>query len=157
MKRTRFDKDQCAIARTADLLGDWWMPLVLRELLMGKNRFNDLQMHLEINRSLLTARLERLEGEGIIERRRYSDHPPRDEFLVTDKGRALWDVLAAMASYGYEWLFDEPSEVELFDKRTGKRIRPIVIDEETGQPLDVTTTRRRSTRAVKDAKNYVSS
>lgn len=143
MKRTRFDQDQCAIARTSDLLGDWWMPLVIRELLMGRNRFNDLQEQLDINRSLLTARLERLEDEGVIERLRYSDHPPRDEFVLTDKGRALWDVLAAMATYGYDWLFDEPSEVEFYDKGTGRRIEPTVIDRVTGQPLDISTTRRR--------------
>ncbi len=145
MKRIRFDQDQCAIARTADLVGEWWMPLIIRELLMGRTRFNDLQEQLDINRSLLNTRIARLEDEGIIERRRYSDHPPRDEFLVTDKGRALWDVLAAMATYGYDWLFDGPHEVEFYDNRSGKRIEPMVIDRITGQPLDITTTRRRQT------------
>lgn len=151
MKRTRFDQDQCAVARTADLLGDWWMPLVVRELLMGRTRFNDLQEQLDINRSLLTTRLGRLEDEGIIERRRYNEHPPRDEFVITDKGRALWDVLAAMATYGDEWLFDEPSEVEFYDKRTGRPVRPRVIDGETGGPLDVTTTRRRRSLPDRDS------
>lgn len=143
MKRTRFDQHSCAIARTADLVGEWWMPLVLTELLLGRTRFNDLQQQLDINRSVLTARLGRLENEGIIERVRYHDHPPRDEFEVTDKGRALWDVLGAMATYGYEWLFDEPSEMEFYDKRTGQRVRPTVIDGETGEALDVASTRRR--------------
>ena len=145
VKRTRFDRDDCAIARTADLLGDWWMPLVMRELLMGRNRFNELQEQLDINRSLLVARLDRLEEEGIVERRRYNQHPPRDEFVVTDKGVALWDVLAAMAAFGGQWLFDGPSDVEFYDKRSGQRIEPAVIDRLTGEPLDVATTRRRRT------------
>ena len=119
------------------------MPLVLRELLLGRNRFNVLQGQLDINRSLLTTRLDRLEEEGIIERHRYSEHPPRDEFVVTEKGRDLWDVLAAMVGYGNKWLFDEPSDIEFYDKRSGQTIRPAVIDQETGEPLDVATTRRR--------------
>ena len=58
VKRTRFDDHACAIARTADLLGDWWMPLVVRELLMGRKRFNEIQERLDINRSLLSSRVE---------------------------------------------------------------------------------------------------
>ena len=79
----------------------------------------------------------------MIERRRCQAHPPRDEFVVTEMGRALWDVLAAMAAFGDEWLFEKPSEVEFYDKRSGKRVRPVVIDRDTGKALDVSTTRRR--------------
>lgn len=143
MRLTRFDQDQCPIARTADLLGDWWTPLVLRELLLGKRRFNGLQESLGINRTVLTQRLTRLVDEGAIERRRYQDHPPRDEYDVTDKGRALWDVLSVMWNYGEQWLFDQPVAIEMYDKRTGERIVPVVIDRNTGEPLDVATTRRR--------------
>ncbi|MGF1598893.1 MAG: winged helix-turn-helix transcriptional regulator [Acidimicrobiales bacterium] len=143
MRRTRFDENQCPIARTADLLGDWWTPLVLRELLLGKRRFNDIQEALDINRSVLTQRLARLVDEGVIERRRYQDHPPRDEYDVTDKGRALWDVLSVMWRYGEQWLFDDRVPIEMYDKRTGERIEPAVIDRNSGQPLDVASTRRR--------------
>ena len=62
---------------------------------------------------------------------------------MTDKGLALWDVLAVMGAFGDQWLFDEPPEFEFYDKRSGDRTEPIVIDRVTGQPLDVTTTRRR--------------
>ena len=143
MRRTRFDENECPIARTADLLGDWWTPLVLRELLLGRRRFNDLQATLDINRTVLTQRLTRLADEGVVERRRYQEHPPRDEFELTDKGRALWDVLSMMWRYGEQWLFDGQGVVEVYDKRTGERIEPTVIDANTGQPLDLTTTRRR--------------
>lgn len=143
MRRTRFDQHQCPIARTTDLLGDWWTPLVLRELLLGKRRFNDIQEALDINRSVLTQRLARLVDESVIERRRYQDHPPRDEFELTDKGRALWDVLSVMWKYGEDWLFDEPVAIEVYDKRTDARIEPVVVDRTTGRPLDLATTRRR--------------
>jgi len=125
------------------------MPLVIRELLMGRKRFNEIQDQLEINRSVLSARLARLENEGIVERTPYSEHPPRDEFVLTDKGRALWDVLAVMGAYGDHWLFDEAPEFEFYDKHSGNRTEPIVIDRITGQPLDVNATRRRpSTDAI---------
>jgi len=143
MRRTRFDEHQCPIARTADLLGDWWTPLVLRELLLGKRRFNDIQDVLGINRSVLTQRLARLAEEGIVDRRLYQEHPPRYDFELTDKGRALWDVLSVMWNYGATWLFDAPVAIEIYDKRTGDRIEPAVIDRKTGRPLDVATTRRR--------------
>jgi len=145
MRRTRFDDHQCPIARTADLLGDWWMPLVLRELLLGKRRFNDIQQALEINRSVLAQRLARLVEVGVVERRRYQDHPPRYDFEPTDKGRALWDVLGVMWQFGERWLSDEPAAIEMYDRRTGERIEPAVIDRNTGRPLDPTATRRRRT------------
>jgi DNA-binding HxlR family transcriptional regulator len=135
------------MARTADLLGDWWTPLVLRELLLGCRRFGDLQHRLGINRSLLSERLRRLESEGVVTRQRYHDHPPRHTYEPTDKGRALWDVLGVMWAYGNEWLFDEPSPVDLVDRRTGRPIRPTVVDATTGQPLDPMTTRRRRSDA----------
>lgn len=145
MRRTRFDQNQCPIARTADLLGDWWTPLVLRELLLGRDRFNEIQDALDINRSVLTQRLARLVKEGIIERQRYQYHPPRDEFVLTDKGRALWDVLSVMWNYGEQWLSEGPMTVEMYDKCTGERIQPAVIDGNTGEALILATTRRRLT------------
>ncbi|MCC6436300.1 MAG: helix-turn-helix transcriptional regulator [Acidimicrobiales bacterium] len=143
MRRTRFDEHPCPIARTADLLGDWWTPLVLRELLLGRTRFSDIQSGLDINRSVLTQRLRRLQDEGVVVRHRYQEHPPRDRYELTDKGRALWEVLSVMWDYGETWLFDSPAAIELYDKRTGAAIRPGVIDRSTGEPLDLTTTRRR--------------
>jgi DNA-binding HxlR family transcriptional regulator len=143
MRRTRFDDSPCPIARTADLLGDWWTPLVLRELLLGRRRFGDIQEQLDVNRSVLAQRLRRLEDEGVVERRRYSDHPPRHEYAPTEKGRALWNVLSVMWDYGETWLSEAPVAVEIYDKRTGHRIRPSVIDTTTGRPLDLATTRRR--------------
>jgi DNA-binding HxlR family transcriptional regulator len=145
MRRTRFDQNQCPMARTADLLGDWWTPLVLRELLLGRRRFNQIQDTLDINRSVLTQRLRRLEDDGIVEVHRYKEHPPRHEYEVTDKGRALWDVLSVMWDYGNTWLFDAPAPIELYDKGSGRRIRPTVIDGNTGEPLNLATTRRRLT------------
>lgn len=144
MRRTRFDSDPCPIARTADLLGDWWTPLVVRELALGCQRFGDLQERLGVNRSVLSQRLRRLEEEGFVVRHRYCEHPPRHTYELTEKGRGLWDVLAVMWSYGKRWLFDDDGPpLDLIDKETGQPVRPTVIDGTTGRPLDPTGIRRR--------------
>lgn len=143
MRRTRFDDATCPLARTSDLLGDWWSPLILRDLLLGHRRFNDLENSLGISRGVLAERLRRFEEEGLIERHCYQDRPPRHDYVLTEKGSALWGVLAAMWQYGDEWLFDERNgpRVELRDARSGSKIRPQMIDGTTGQPLDLSATR----------------
>jgi len=138
MRRTRFDEWPCPIARTTDLIGDWWTPLVLREAFTGRRRFEEFQEALGIPRAVLAARLDRLVTEGLLERRQYEDHPPRSEYRLTPKGLAFWDVLAAMWRWGDDWLFpEEQPPLQLVDRATGAEIRPCVVDEATGEPLDV--------------------
>lgn len=148
MRRTRFDDAHCPVARTADLLGDWWTPIVLRELLLGQHRFNDIQERTGMSRAILSARLKRLEDEGVVERRQYEDTPPRHEYHLTDKGRALWEVVAAMWRFGDDWMFDASpgALVELVDRRSGEPIRPRVVDERTGEPINLAETRVRLRR-----------
>jgi DNA-binding HxlR family transcriptional regulator len=138
MRRTRFDDWPCPIARVTDLVGDWWTPLVLRDLFAGRSRFDDLQGSLGCSRAVLTERLARLVDEGIAARVPYTDHPPRFDYRLTDKGRALWDVLAAMWRWGSDWMWDggEPPVI-LVDRETRQEVRPRVVDEHTGDPLDV--------------------
>ena len=146
MRRTRFDEAHCPLARTADLLGDWWSPLILRDLLLGRRRFAELEESLEISKGVLAQRLKRFEEEGVVTRRRYQDNPPRDEYRLTEKGRALWDVMAAMWRFGDDWLFEDGAAVELIDRRSGQSIRPLVVDEHPGNALDAATTRVRLRR-----------
>ncbi len=143
MRRTRFEADICPVARTADLLGDWWTPLVLRELLLGQERFARIQERLDIPRAVLAARLRRLEAEGLVERVRYEEHPPRDAYRLTDKGRATGDVIMAMWRYGHDWLANDDEVVVPYDKRTGSPVRPRVVDETTGRPIELAAVRRR--------------
>lgn len=138
MRRTRFDEWPCPIARATDLIGDWWTPLVMREAFYGRTRFEDFQEALGVSRAVLTQRLHRLVDEGLFEKVRYQDHPPRHEYRLTDKGLAFWDVLAAMWRWGADWLWDdgEPSVI-LRDRDTREEIVPVVVDERTGRRLDV--------------------
>jgi DNA-binding HxlR family transcriptional regulator len=138
LRRTRFDDWPCPIARVTDLVGDWWTPLVLRELFSGRSRFDDIQEALGCSRAVLTQRLNRLIDEGLLVKVSYEEHPPRYDYRFTDKGRALWDVLAAMWRWGSDWMWDgkEPPVV-LIDRESHALVRPAVVDERTGEPLDV--------------------
>lgn len=138
MRRTRFDDWPCPIARTADLIGDWWTPLVMREAFSGARRFGDFADRLDVPRAVLTARLNRLVEEGMLRRVEYQSNPPRHEYRLTDKGRDFWNVLAAMWRWGSDWLWEDGEPpVVLKDRDTGDEIRPLVVDEATGRPLDV--------------------
>jgi DNA-binding HxlR family transcriptional regulator len=137
MRRTRFDREPCPIARTTDLVGDWWTPMVLREAFFGRRRFEEFQQALGVSRAVLTQRLTRLVDEGLLGRERYQENPPRYEYPLTDKGRAFFDVLAAMWRWGSDWLWEDGGPpAELVDAESGQVVRPVVIDEHTGEPID---------------------
>ena len=142
MRRTRFDQDVCPIARTTDLLGDWWTPMVLRTVLFGVCRFEDLQTSLGVSRTTLTQRLNRLVDEGMLERVQYQPNPPRFEYLPTQKGREFFDVLAAMWTWGDRWMFDggpagKGPPLRFADRESGDTTVPIVVDARSRDPIDV--------------------
>jgi DNA-binding HxlR family transcriptional regulator len=139
MRRTRFDRWPCPIARATDLVGDWWTPIILRNACAGQRRFDQFQQSLGVPRAILSQRLNRLVDDGLLRKERYAERPPRYEYLLTDKGRAFWDVLAALWRFGEDWMW-EPGKsppVQLVDRETGREIRPVVVDENTGQRLDL--------------------
>lgn len=90
----------CSIADALQVVGERWSLLVVRELGSGVRRFKDIQINTGVPRETLAVRLRKLEGEGIIERRRYCEHPPRDEYWLTDAGLSLFPVLDALRSWG---------------------------------------------------------
>lgn len=152
MRRTRFDQDICPIARTTDLIGDWWTPVVMREAFYGCRRFEQFQERLGVSRATLTERLNRLVEEGMLVKVPYQSNPVRHEYRLTDKGREFYPVLAAMFAWGDRWLFGEKgSSLELYDKHTGEAVQPHVVDEHTGEPIDarriMLRSRRRGTAA----------
>ncbi|HKA42223.1 MAG TPA: helix-turn-helix domain-containing protein [Burkholderiales bacterium] len=92
----------CPVARTLDLIGERWTILILRDLLLqGARRYQDFQESLAgIAPNTLSARLKDMEAQGLISRRLYSEHPPRLEYELTDKGRSLGPVLKALREWG---------------------------------------------------------
>jgi DNA-binding HxlR family transcriptional regulator len=118
------------------MVGDWWTPLIIRECLYGLHRFDELQFALDIGRNILSRRLRLLEDEGILERRQYQERPPRYEYHLTEKGYDAARALLAMMPFGERWCFDEGEPIRLYSRSTGKRVRPVVVDEETGERID---------------------
>ncbi|MFF0339290.1 winged helix-turn-helix transcriptional regulator [Kribbella sp. NPDC004875] len=103
MQRTDFSEMACSIARTLDVIGEPWSPLILRDIWVGLSRFEQIQADLGISRKVLTERLNHLVDRGVVERRPY-DQRPRYEYVLTEKGRELTDVLMVMVAWGDKWL-----------------------------------------------------
>ncbi|HEX4668389.1 MAG TPA: helix-turn-helix domain-containing protein [Solirubrobacterales bacterium] len=95
-----FAKLNCSVARPLSFLGERWALLVLRDLFLGRRRFDELQESLGVASNVLSQRLATLVDEGVAERHRYSEHPERFEYRLTEKGRDLQPVLLAMLAWG---------------------------------------------------------
>ena len=87
MQRKSFGNMQCPIARSLERVGEWWSILILRDAFLGLTRFDQFQESLEIAPNILARRLNTLVDSGLLERRRYSERPPRDEYNLTPRGR----------------------------------------------------------------------
>lgn len=99
----------CAIAQALGVVGDWWTLLVVRELAGGVTRFGELADTLAVSRKVLTERLNALVEHGLVRRSRYSDHPPRSDYLLTEKGRGLLPVLIALQNWGQQHVLGDGS------------------------------------------------
>jgi DNA-binding HxlR family transcriptional regulator len=95
-----YESQNCSIARTLEIVGERWTILILRDAFLGVRRFDDFHRSLGISRGVLTARLQWLCEEGILERRRYQERPERFEYRLTEKGRDLWPLLVAAVNWG---------------------------------------------------------
>jgi DNA-binding HxlR family transcriptional regulator len=103
MQRTNFGEMACSIARTLDVIGESWSPLILRDVRAGFTRFEQIQDDLGISRKVLTERLNHLVEHGVLERRPY-DRRPRYDYVLTEKGAELFDLLLVMVAWGDKWL-----------------------------------------------------
>lgn len=104
MKRKSFENMDCPIAQSLELVGEWWTPLILRDIvLLELTKFDDIQENLGIAPTVLTSRLRHLVEAGVLERRQYSDRPPRFEYLPTAAGRDFETVLKALLKWGAKW------------------------------------------------------
>jgi DNA-binding HxlR family transcriptional regulator len=111
MQRTSFEQMACPIARTLDVIGEPWTPLVVRDIYVGVSRFDEIQRNLGISRKVLSNRLATLLDHDVIERDAYQGNPPRYDYRLTDKGADLAVVLLAMKQWGDRWSFggkDQP-------------------------------------------------
>src|SRR3981189_2956025 len=133
MQRKSFDNMQCPIARSLERVGEWWSILILRDALRGTTRFDQFQKSLGIAPNMLTRRLNALVEAELMERRRYSERPPRDEYVLTARGRDFRPVIVALLAWGNKHFAPEGASVLLVDARTGLQADPILVDRVTGR------------------------
>ena len=135
MRRTRFAAMDCPIARTLDRVGEWWSLLILRDALGGMTRFDEFSQSLGIAPNMLTRRLNDLVAAGLLEKRLYSQKPPRHEYLLTERGRDFRPVLLALLAYGNRHYAPEGASVVVVDAASGAPVDPVVVDRSSGRPL----------------------
>lgn len=130
----------CPISRALALVGDAWSALILRDASRGMTQFDQFRTSLGIAPNILSRRLKALTEAGVLEKRRYSERPPRDEYILTPAGVDFLPILAAMGEWGR--CHNGAGELSvLVNPDTGERVEPVVIDRVTGQPLTPATMR----------------
>jgi DNA-binding HxlR family transcriptional regulator len=135
MRRKSFGNLQCPIARSLERVGEWWSILILRDAAHGLTRFDEFAESLGIAPNILTRRLKALVEAGLLERRRYCERPPRDEYVLTQAGRDFRPVLWALLAWGNKHFAPEGASVVIVDAQTGGEADPLLIDRKSGRPL----------------------
>lgn len=129
MKRTRFAMQECPVARSVEVVGDWWSLLIVRDALAGKRRFGEFQKSLGVAKNILTVRLKKLVADGVLELVPASDGTAYQEYALTEKGRGLFLVIAALGQWGCG-----VSEFRLIDRKKGRAVR-LELRAEDGRKL----------------------
>jgi len=139
MQRTQFGEMACSIARTMDVVGEPWSPLIVRNIYIGISRFDELQRSLGLSRKVLAERLRWLTEHGVLEKRAYSTRPPRYEYALTAKGLELFEVLMVMVRWGDKWLAGDAGPPVLYRHHACGRIGHVELRcSECGEPMGAT-------------------
>lgn len=131
---SNLSEQPCLIARSLALVGDAWSMLILRDAHAGLTRFDEFRKSLGIAPTILTRRLAMLTKEGLLEKRRYSERPPRDEYVLSEAGRDFLPVLFAIGAWGRKHRNGD-GVTRFFDAEAGTEIEPVTIDRSTGAPI----------------------
>lgn len=135
MRRKNVGHMQCPIARSVERVGDWWSILILRDALQGLTRFDQFQESLGVAPNMLTRRLTKLVKAGLLARRLYNEHPPRYEYVATERGRDFRPVLLALLAWGNRHFAPEGASVVIVDRKTGAQADPVLVDRISGRSL----------------------
>jgi DNA-binding HxlR family transcriptional regulator len=143
MKRKSLDTANCPIARTLDVIGDWWSLLIVRDAFLGKRRFTEFQKSLGLAKNILSVRLQKLVSHGILTTAPASDGSAYEEYRLTEKGRSLYLVLVALRQWGERNLFEKGElDLLLVDRETGRPVKPLELRSKDGRllgPADLRT------------------
>jgi DNA-binding HxlR family transcriptional regulator len=135
MRHKSFGNMTCPIARSLERVGEWWSVLIMRDALHGLTRFDEFQNSLGIAPNMLSRRLTALVEAGLLERRRYSERPPRYEYVPSARGRDFQPVLVMLLAWGNKHFAPEGISVQVIDSKTGIAAHPIIVDRSTGRPI----------------------
>jgi DNA-binding HxlR family transcriptional regulator len=142
MRRTSYADMRCSIAQSLEIVGEWWTLLILRDSFFGVRRFDDFVERLGIARNVLTDRLNTLVDAGVLERRAYDQARGRCDYVLTDKGRALWPVMATLRQWGDEWILGAGNEPVLLEHRDHGHFTTVkMICDVCGDELDARSVR----------------
>jgi DNA-binding HxlR family transcriptional regulator len=149
VRRQSLAGQACPIARTLDIVGEWWTLVLVRDAFRGARRFEDFRA-VGIADNILSTRLKRLVEEGVFDRRAYQANPERFEYVLTEKGRDLMPVLGALGLWGKKWT-SGPDRTSFTHDECGHLLslkpycdecgRPVTVDEIQVPPLAVTAGR----------------
>jgi DNA-binding HxlR family transcriptional regulator len=135
MRRTSFEDVNCSVAQCLEVIGDWWTMIVVRDVFMGVNRFDELQARTGISRNVLGERLARLVDDGVLKKVPYQDHPARYDYRLTEKGRDLWLVLTAMRQWGDRWAAPNGPPIELIHRECDHRAEVVATCSRCHEPI----------------------
>ena len=136
MKRKSLEAVPCPIARSLDVIGDWWSLLIVRDAFLGRCRFGEFQKSLGLSKNILTQRLKGLVGDGILDQAPASDGSAYQDYVLTRKGRDLHMVIVALRQWGEDYCFaGEACPTVLVERATGKPVRRLAIEAEDGRKL----------------------
>lgn len=139
MTRTSLKEFNCSLARTADIIGDKWTLLILRDAFFGASTFSQFQKNLGVARNILADRLEKLVGHEVLEKVPTRPGVERYTYHLSERGQALVPILIAMTQWGDQWVFGEGAEPLLFvDRAQGRPIRPIQVRSQDDRQLTAT-------------------
>jgi DNA-binding HxlR family transcriptional regulator len=132
----------CSVARTLDVVGEKWALLAVREVFLGCRRFEEMVRNTAAPRDTLAARLKTLVEHGVLERRQYSEHPPRDEYVLTDAGRDLYPLILTSMQWGDRHLADESGPPMRLEHHCGEVLDPLVVCRACGEAVQYRDVRR---------------
>ena len=135
MERKSFAEMDCSVAQCLEVVGEWWSMLILRDAFLGVSRFDQFQTRLGISRNILQQRLARLVDAGVLVRVPYSEHPPRYDYRLTDKGRDLWPVITAMRQWGDRHAAPDGPPVQVVHKGCGRVSEAVLVCSSCGERL----------------------
>ncbi|GAA4555263.1 hypothetical protein GCM10023193_01180 [Planotetraspora kaengkrachanensis] len=146
VKRADLPDSDCGIAQALGVIGDWWTFLVVRDIAGGTTRFDGLQRELGVSRRALAERLANLVAHGVLEKRPYSDHPPRHDYLLTAKGEGLLPTLVALQDWGTRHVLGDgaltatsgegSAEARRVHELVDRRMPDVVLERHDGEPVE---------------------